>query len=539
MTLHGVRGNEVSFGDFHELIKKHLEKIDPSFEVISINMVYPKGTANFNAHASAADINKQLDAKIKELNPEDKISILAYSMGGQIGMTWYFDSLKDLTHKKYPEHVVNFFSLGAAYWGSKEASLGTNLDNLFGQKTPDNALLAKGLELVKNEIKNQFKDFGTDYNNKILPKALISFGELTNLSLTSDEIFENRLSNMAVPNKTKWISLSSLVNCFELDVTAVQAGCQSFQNQIFKNIQVDIFGKYTFGYTRRETDNSVITPAANARFIYGVENTSDYAAGAQTLSSQFRYSIPEAQQEFILAEGLHATLVPASMYERASDFFGKGGLSFKGMADDVVLVYKKDCENTQAGTCKHPAYKHILRELADCDSPASTCNQEQARLIIDPLFKNSANHDMDDQTALRSELHGFMLELNLRVPKGYDLKGINHQNLFKFIKVDFAEEDTHLVNNAYNTTYGILLARPDELGSLIINKVTHYSNQDQLRIAMTGLIVPETGSLYNYKDLEHGINLDFSVNLPGLKSRKIQAVVRPYYTTYTDLLMAK
>ena len=34
MTLHGVRGNEVSFGDFHSLIKNHLEKVDPTYKVI-------------------------------------------------------------------------------------------------------------------------------------------------------------------------------------------------------------------------------------------------------------------------------------------------------------------------------------------------------------------------------------------------------------------------------------------------------------------------------------------------------------------------
>ena len=157
---------------------------------------------------------------------------------------------------------------------------------------------------------------------------------------------------------------------------------------------------------------------------------------------------------------------------------------------------------------------------------------------IDAYFKNKLTHDDTEQQTLRSELHGFTMELNLRVPKGYDLTKITHKNVFNFIKTNFEDSATHALKSASNWPYTIFLARPNELASLIIKKVTHYANQDELRIIMTGLIIPKDNAHYDYAELENGAYLNFSIALPNLKSRKIQALVRPYYSTYVDFVMA-
>jgi hypothetical protein len=567
MTLHGVRGTETAFGDFHQLIKMHLEKIDPNYEVVPLNIVYPKGEANFNAHASALAINKILDEKIKNLDPLDKISVLAYSMGGQVGMTWYYDSLKDEAHKKYPLQVSKFFSLGAAYWGSKEASLGVNIDNIFGQadlttlahnyiddlnaKAHDTTFFgytvwhkstivvsdkqiqwAQGLiNFARDAVRNKFATFGATYDKDLLPYSKISFAELKNLAITSNEINENRISNIAYKNNTRWISLSSLIRCMETDLTAMTPGCQSFQNEYFKKLQLDVFGKKTFGLNRRESDNSVITPSANANFIYAVDADKNYEPGHSTFAANFHYSIPENQQRFILAEGLHATVIPAVDYDRATEVFGKLGESWGGLADDVALVYKKDCE--VGATCtKHPSYKHILQEFADCEH--SQCNQVEIDRILKPMF---TSNDMMAQDALRAELHGFTLELNLRVPEGYDMTGISHKNIFNYLQMKFTDKKMNLIS-APTGDYDVVLARTSELGSLIMHK-PHFKDEEQLRVAMMGYVTAKAGRGYDAKFLERGTPVEFTINLPGLKPRKVQAIVRPYYTTYADLTMAK
>ncbi|MBC7458590.1 MAG: hypothetical protein H7235_09945, partial [Bdellovibrionaceae bacterium] len=315
-----------------------------------------------------------------------------------------------------------------------------------------------------------------------------------------------------------------------------EPGCQSFQNDLFKNLNADIFGKYAFGYTRRETDNSVITPSANAQFIYAVEADKNYTDGQLTALNQFRYTGTDIDHKFYLAEGLHATVVPASLYEKALGVLGKAGNSWKGLADDVVLVYQKDCQTPE--TCKHPAYKYILAEFADCERAGSTCVAEAKSKIVDAFFTNKVNHDELAQKVLKSELHGFTIDFNIRVPKGYDLSQINHKNIFNFLRVNFQDADNHALLSSATWPYQIVLARPSELGSLLLNKVTHFSDQDQLRVTMTGLIIPKNGDHYDYAELEKGAYFNLNVNLPGLKARKLQPLIRPYYSTYVDVVMA-
>ncbi|HPI39924.1 MAG TPA: hypothetical protein PLJ21_03920 [Pseudobdellovibrionaceae bacterium] len=156
ITLHGVRGNEQSYGDFHKIVKQNLQTIDPLFEVVTINWTYPVGSALkseknefiWNPHWIAKKFNEDLflnkNAALKNLFPEDKISIIGYSMGGLMSMTWYYDTLFNFNEQRtyaYPKEihqkllkslaqVENMIGLGAVYWGSLDAEFGwTFLEN--------------------------------------------------------------------------------------------------------------------------------------------------------------------------------------------------------------------------------------------------------------------------------------------------------------------------------------------------------------------------------------------------------------------------
>lgn len=163
ITLHGVRGNAESYGKFHEIIRENLEKLDAAYDVVNYNWTYPVGQAvevpggDINGRVGASvwtphEISKKfnadffLDQKKKEtylgeLGPDDKISIIAYSMGGLMAMSWYYDTMfnfehvgggrslayKSEDHKKllsYLAKVKNVIGLGAVYWGSVDAELG-------------------------------------------------------------------------------------------------------------------------------------------------------------------------------------------------------------------------------------------------------------------------------------------------------------------------------------------------------------------------------------------------------------------------------
>lgn len=153
ITMHGVRGNAESYGDFHTYVGKTLKEIDPAYEYELFNWTYPVGAAvndsktgiNWEPHLIADKFNKDFilgngstKPLIPELGPEDKISILAYSMGGQMVMTWYYDSMFNFKFhpsmaysaedaekvQSYVARVENVVGLGPVYWGSLDAELG-------------------------------------------------------------------------------------------------------------------------------------------------------------------------------------------------------------------------------------------------------------------------------------------------------------------------------------------------------------------------------------------------------------------------------
>ncbi|MEQ1722829.1 MAG: hypothetical protein ABL930_06605, partial [Pseudobdellovibrio sp.] len=160
VTLHGVRGNDQSYGDFHKIIKGNLEKLDSSYIVETINWTYPVGAKVvetkkaqgrdlvWNPHDIAKKFNSDMflsaNPLIKDLGPNDKISLIAYSMGGLMAMSWYYDTMfnfHDVAGYKYSpdvhaellkklERVENVIGLGAVYWGSLDSEVGwTFLEN--------------------------------------------------------------------------------------------------------------------------------------------------------------------------------------------------------------------------------------------------------------------------------------------------------------------------------------------------------------------------------------------------------------------------
>lgn len=154
ITLHGVRGNDKSYGDFHSIIRQNLEKIDSGYAVENFNWTFPVGEKvvetkvknNRDLIWTPHQISKKFNqdfflgekALIPYMGPNDKISLIAYSMGGLMAMSWYYDTMFNFAGTelvKYSadqyalllnrlERVENVIGLGAVYWGSLDSELG-------------------------------------------------------------------------------------------------------------------------------------------------------------------------------------------------------------------------------------------------------------------------------------------------------------------------------------------------------------------------------------------------------------------------------
>jgi hypothetical protein len=601
MTLHGVRGNEKSFTDFPFVVQNHLEKIDPQYDVILLTMVYKTAQLDFTPQKAAIEVNHFLDENIKTLNPDDKISVVAYSMGGQVGLAWYYDTLSDAAHKKYVMQTYNFVSLGGAFWGAEEPALLTNDVNVLKNTIkgviqevnnisqavakeylgPMSALSLKKIQnninqnelfpiidkmstieemkafydhtLIKNYTKSELSRFldaneslRNIRNSSLRDMIRISFAELQALSIAGQTVTELRTKVMSYPtvNHTQWTSISTLVPCFKTDEGFDKPGCEGFQFRSFENINA-AFAKYSFGHKRRETDSWVITPSSVVQFFHTHDNQTNYPEGKLTRKEDFYPSIGHAQFKVIFAETFHASLIPDDIYDNTVAGLGKLGKSWTSLADDVVVVRKEKCLSTELDPttgqtkCNHAVYKYILDELADCDSLKNSCDKAQYNQIV-KNFHLPDEQEKAMQDKLKSEIHGFTLEMNLRLPKGYDFNKITEENIFDYIKMDFTQNDNQdrIVKSQEASPYQIHIGRKLELGSILIKKI-NYTDESHLKVNFTGLITTAHPDDYHFEELQKGKTLKFKIALNGLKSREIEAVVAPFHSTFLDLNLSR
>lgn len=568
MTLHGIRGNSVSFGDFHTLIKTHLEKIDPAYEVVPLNITYKVAQTDYTPERAGNEVKVKLGELVPVLNDKDQISVVGYSMGGQVGLAWYFESLKDPEYKKYADHLKHFIGLGSAYWGAKEAGLATSdiktlkdtikfitvqfrdalrttSQKYLGDTITNGLIWIQGktdaqidAALAKLKTVSQIQKF-YDENIRTLSAVNISFNEFKGLSLSGTAATKLRLGliNSQLKNpEVKWTTIAPLVQCFETNKGAKTEGCDDFQNSVFKFINDSINKPYTFGYIRRETDNAVITPSGNAQFISVIDSNPDYTDGQITPITSSKYALNTQNHTLYFTEASHATVVTADKYEKAAQKLSKLGDSWARLAGDIVLVYNSNCVDLEKCS-SHPSYKYILSALADCERENSTCTAEGKNNVLDVVFKKDAVANA--QSELRSELHGFTIEYNLRLPKGYNLSQFNDKNILNYIKFETEKvNDNIYLKSSMTTDDYITIARQKEIASVLINKMTDYADQDQLKVVMTGLFIPKNDKHYDYKSLEVGTPITFKISLPGIKSRIVNAIIRPYHSTYVDLTMS-
>lgn len=559
VTMHGVRGTEKSFGlEFHQIIKKHLEAVDPGYVVHTINFTYKTGQDDYHPANMKDAINQAI---LKELGgnvaDSDKISILGYSMGGQVMAHWYFNTIFDQQNARIAEKTVNLIGLGAAFWGSLNATLGKDLIPQLGVNV-DN--FAKKLQMSGNEMRN-----------------------LSTISSAVEDLREKMVewrTNPALRNrfKPKIFSIAGLIPC--IDQLVPGAGCGQFSHDITKVLNDKIMLNQLFsGLTRWETDMMVIVPSARLDFVYykdqkpGLSNV----AAAQFTNMEAE---EEANTRFLPVDALHAS--DLALIE------GKEKAMY-----DVVILPKKCIDPKQ---CDQRTYKYMFEALAGCKQKGSTCNMQAYQQHEDDLFAASSGGKKlnREQTwaqdwKVSEQLQGFFVEIRLRLPKGYQLPDdgeIDESNIFKFVKFDF---DDNIFLKSYDfmektiVKVGSVEKEISELGyakqlreRLAWNGTASTSVSDiakvqigrsfqfesrqveiikntegnpiEVRLGLSGRFIP--GKDINLSNEHHRriffetiwknkVVAPFIVDLPGLAPREIHPVIRPTAATYIDLTLSE
>ncbi len=666
VTIHGLRGTDKSFGEFHKFIKPHLEDLDPTFEVIPVNFIYNPSSMDFNPLRDVVPLLNDTIIKVgfNDKDPEvsDKISIVMYSMGGNVGLAWLNDALINFNNRDSKSALLiknldNFITLGAPFWGSKEAAIGevaaayTKFDmntiltnkyispitqftdsqmNLLSMGAQDSFFMRKDMLKWKLLLDNNKIATNTPFRvqNSIglfpcisgtlelprLDEVLKMKDAITNLdgyrnginnfvSNTKSKIMDINLKDLAkeIPSVKDVISYSKEAALYsrdklsQMDISQISKTLQSYGHSLESLVNAKIktqtdcrpeswngidrklnemIVSFFFGGERRESDMVVISPSATLNFIYAEDldsnkNNSVFKPKKYIKNTDFKdmdfvnNKLDKPQIQNYYTQILHATVAPTQ-------------------TDDFVVV-EDMCEKFEEGCT--PYYKLLVRDLAHCQGPKSSCVKEKfdsfAKLAFtEKNYDESLNSDYERANQLR----GFNLELNLRVPNDYEIPStIDSWDVLKHIQFNFADANfgkepfpltvaknyinlmEHILTypSGYNefthfTTDGLIklnekdeilkfdlqIARSLEIYSRIVRiHKENSSNEKMIRIILTGRAMPRFGvssdEFWNAIKNKNGIILPFKISLPGLNERKIDARVKPGISTFIDLTMKR
>lgn len=524
VTIHGVRGTDKSFGAFHSIVKEHLEKADPYYQVIPINYTFKTGQVDYNPSKSVPvnmgcnSLNECIEKRVGELGPEDKISIVSYSMGGQVAMEWFLNTMKDEKYSIYAERTKNLIGLGDVFWGSKHAYISTDFKVAKYSSAIDmSELEAKALSILS--------DISLDIRDK------------TQAWLNNDDL-RRRF-------RPQILSIAGLYPCYGKDEKS-GVGCAE-ANSKFTQWGNEIYAtRMAFaGMIRRETDMVVITPSANLDFNAPPAPLSHdgkvLGLKQDVISTVFNtFSSYNINHEFVAVEAIHAD--PGT-----------------GIAD-VVIVPEK-CRDPKQ--CDHGTYKYTFHTLAGCDSRVNTCDRSAYDNIINALSPGGWEKTQQEQAKIKSDLQGFNIELKLRIAKDQKIPKLDDANLFKYLKFNFQNQDQMTKDPKWAAVQswfsedvdGLVpfggpiqfqVGRAGEYRARAIHLVKMDDGSQQLRIMVTGRFYPGEGmnifenptDMKAFKErVSRGGVLPFSIEFPGLKTRKVEAIVRPGMSTYLDFEM--
>jgi hypothetical protein len=544
VTLHGVRGTEKSFGlEFHKIIKNHLETVDPNYEVRTINYTYLTGQDDHHPVKMKEGVNKAILAEMNGyIGDYDKISVLGYSMGGQVMAHWYFNTIFDERYSRIAEKTVNLIGLGAAFWGSLNASFGKNLLTSLGVNV-DKA--AKIIQMSGNELRS--------------------------LSAVSDAIADLRAKmvewreNPALRQrfKPKIFSIAGLIPCLD-QIVPGQPGCGAFKSDISRVINENInLNLFFSGLARWETDMMVIVPSARLDFIY-YRDTAESRGSVSAREFKVMESPDQANTRFLPVDALHASDI-AFIEDKVDAVY------------DVVIVPKK-CMDPKK--CDQKTYKYMFEALAGCKEVGSTCNKATYQKFEDDLFQASSGEKKlnRDQTwqedwKVSEQLHAFFIELHLKFPEGYEFpmgETPDEGNLFKYIRFNF-DNNIYLKDDYAAKDYpkmaaqrlmfnGTAKTNVSEIAKVQVGRsfqlqskqVEYIRNADgQLtgaKIGLSGRFIPGTKMDLSNENQQQkffetiwkgNVVAPFTVGLPGLKPRDIYPIIRPTASTYIDLTLSK
>ncbi len=500
ITMHGISGSAATFLGLLPALEEHLSQINPNYEYVPLNFTYSSGEKGAEIERFVSEFENFLIKEIPVLNEGDKISMVAHSQGGLVGYVWYLKTLDgvDLRQKSYLEKIDGFVTLGAPFWGSRTTFL------------------------LKKFIPNEAIQ---DY---IFDKMKFGDQELIDLTAASEKIY-GYFSKMASKNYVNIYYDPRMLNI--AGVVPATKGEEAPKNKFLKIINdlkkkvVKVFDYRLNVGVRWESDQAVNVASGRLGFYYysdAIRQYMEFDKQQNLMMTDFDYSrFFKTDPKMIFVEAVHSKAI--------------------GYPDHAIAAVPEAC--VEADQCKHPTYLHVLKHLANCETPQSHCQMNRYTAIVKQLEVAKASLSLETSDMIRNEMRTYNLGLDLTLPKNFipPKELLDSKTLMNYMKVDYVYGDNEkkhlkdvkkdgLVKNVGPVNYEIRIGRRNEWGSRIVN---YSAEKNQLNIQLTGSIQSSNPNVAF--DVTKKYPLQMVISIPGLKKRKLVIPLQPTYTTFLDL----
>lgn len=537
ITVHGLSGNKDTFGYFNEATKKYIEEMKPNYEVKVVNFIYPSGQSEGNSAADFAlgpqGLGSFIKAQFSGQLPaaSDKISLVGHSQGGLVSYMWYFNSLLDRNQDfEYAKQVDSIITLGTPFWGSKIASILTD-KNYPDFITLIKALAPENFKMTRREIEDLA--YGSDTVDLFRRVAVI---------MDNDPALAQEIANLPV----RLVTITGVLPKEQQDLFSNSSKSGSMVSGVTKkiiNYVYKVFVKSYSGNKRVESDIAVPVSSSRWNFIYTTPKV--ITKDTEISSADFRgFNHLVDRSKFIFSESVHFPF---------------------DMENTLSMGYvSKSC--LQVETCDHPTYAYVVDQLANCENNNPECSPEGVKNILEKInAKNPKRYDefLSKNEQIKDSLESFALQINIKLKPGqidrfplkhfkrklppgneaadmdiWDFDGYSLMGKVIDLKINKKTQES----NASTANYRLILGDRDEKRSvdIVSRNATAKDPVDHLRINITGRVdlpanIKATAKSEGKQPKDTQYIVPVEINLPGLPSVKINAVVQPSYSTFTEL----
>lgn len=490
-TVHGLAGNETTFGSLLPNLKNHLEYADPKYEVVTQAFLYGTGRMDADVPQFIEDFENFLDQffAINRLDKDDKISIVCHSQGGLVTTLWYAKTIAgtDARQNEIADKVKTIVTQGTPFWGS-------NMAHIINDKLP--------FEWMQNLV----------YKIMAIGKL-----EVRDMSTASNKIF-------TFFREKSTANVERLHTPYMLNIAGVNS-VNSLQSQ-----------RMNMGH-RLESDQVVNVPSARLGFYFY----------SDSIIKAIRESIPDnvSMNDFHYSQYFSHD-PKLKLIETIHTKIGKKSY---GMA----MVPSKCIDTSSCDQPTYaPVFTHLSR-CEEKENSCNQSNYEFLRGKLyagDESFGKLASDALMNQMRTFQLSVNIQLPKDFVPPKDF----LKSEGISKYLKVDYqygrkksANKDVEVFDDALisretpTQDYRIQLGRYREWGSRVAK---HFKVTNQLNVQFTGNVKPadvnwKPTSINPVGWTEKTFPLKVDIDIPGLKKRQVIIPLRPTYTTFVELTLDK